>query len=591
MNHKFNYKKKIGYILLVIVASALMLQMKHQTIQAMPAMVYKAEFTGEYSFDGERWYPIENKKIPSYKGDVIIRGKLNRFGKDWVLNFYLNHIGVTIFANGEEVFWSGRVQDNLPEYMCGSYWSGWRNPFEDQELELEFRLHNMHKYGNANAYNDFLESFHYGIELPQNIIQESKVYQYMSYALIFLSVLLFGVAIGNQMQRIPSTSLIAGIACMTLCMGVFVQFDTIDISFRSEVIVVNTCLRQYSMMLGALLFVNCVKKIVTGKEQKTVQILEFLLLGNDLGILILAFIKKVSLYQSGMYWAITQGIVTCMLFLICIKECRKDKTIQKGILITGMVMAIVLIAELINGRMNFWQNAIIAKIVYVGIAILGVVKAIEGMLTNQKESQRALLLDQELKNNRIVLAMSQIKTHFIFNVLTAVSGLCNSNPQKADETLIAFSRYLRKNINVMQDDKLESFVQSLAHLEDYIMIEQIRFGEKIKFEKNIQEKDFLLPPLVLQPIVENAIKHGLLLKAEGGTIVISTQMEKNGIKIEISDDGVGFDEMEKANAHSIGLRNVAFRLEHMIKGKMEIYSKKGEGTKVDIWIPHKGYGD
>jgi hypothetical protein len=91
-----------------------------------------------------------------------------------VINFYLNHIGVTIFPNGEEVFWSGRVQDKLPDYRCGSYWSGWRNPFENQELELEFRLHNMHEYGNANAYNEFLESFHYGIELPKNIIQESK---------------------------------------------------------------------------------------------------------------------------------------------------------------------------------------------------------------------------------------------------------------------------------------------------------------------------------------------------------------------------------------------------------------------------------
>ena len=165
--------------------------------------------------------------------------------------------------------------------------------------------------------------------------------------------------------------------------------------------------------------------------------------------------------------------------------------------------------------------------------------------------------------------------------------MCEYDPIKADETLVQFARYLRHNIDVMQEDGLEMFSKTLEHLEDYVQLEQVRFGDKIKFVKDLKVTEFKIPSLVLQPIVENSIKHGLCQKKDGGTIVIETWTDGTNIKIAISDDGVGYC-VETEKEESVGLRNVAFRLKNMVDGNMEIESTEGIGTKVLITIPCKG---
>ena len=128
------------------------------------------------------------------------------------------------------------------------------------------------------------------------------------------------------------------------------------------------------------------------------------------------------------------------------------------------------------------------------------------------------LAEQErmLTERRISLMMSQIRTHFIFNVLTAISGYCKYDAKKADEALILFSRYLRKNIAIIEQEGLIPFSKELEYLEDYVSLEKIRFEDMITFEKDIRERNFMLPPLTIQPIIENAIKHGLVEHGRSG---------------------------------------------------------------------------
>ena len=194
--------------------------------------------------------------------------------------------------------------------------------------------------------------------------------------------------------------------------------------------------------------------------------------------------------------------------------------------------------------------------------------------------------ERKLTESRVSTMMSQIRTHFIFNVMNAISGYCKYDAQKADDALIHFSRYLRRNIKIMEEDAPIMFQQELEYLEDYIILEQVRFGDKIQYLTDIEEKEFKLPPMVLQPIAENAIKHGLLGKKEGGTIRLCTKKEAGHIVIIIQDDGVGFDTNAEPKENSVGLKNVRFRLEHMVNGRMEIESSPGEGTTVTIRIPY-----
>lgn len=134
---------------------------------------------------------------------------------------------------------------------------------------------------------------------------------------------------------------------------------------------------------------------------------------------------------------------------------------------------------------------------------------------------------------------------------------------------------------------METFSKSMEHLEDYIVLEQLRFDNRLHFVKQVEVTNFKLPPLILQPIVENSIKHGLFPKPEGGTITLQTQVRDDDIEIIIMDDGVGYDVNEMKKEESVGLDNVRFRLKYMVKGRMNIESSPGNGTKVTIIIPHK----
>ena len=188
---------------------------------------------------------------------------------------------------------------------------------------------------------------------------------------------------------------------------------------------------------------------------------------------------------------------------------------------------------------------------------------------------------------RITMMFSQIRSHFIFNILNAISGMCKYDPQKADETIIHFARYLRTNVETFNNDQLIPFQSSLRQLIDYVTLEQVRFEDKIRLETEIAVEDFLIPPLILQPIVENAIRHGILPKDSGGTITLKTFVSGENICIVITDDGVGFQKEALEKDTSVALKNVRFRLQHMIGGTMQIESRVGEGTTVTITIPWK----
>lgn len=181
--------------------------------------------------------------------------------------------------------------------------------------------------------------------------------------------------------------------------------------------------------------------------------------------------------------------------------------------------------------------------------------------------------------------MSQIRTHFIFNVLTTISTYCKSDPKKADDALIRFSRYLRRNIRIIEEEGLIDFQTELEQLEDYIALEQLRFEDMITFAKDIEVTSFRIPPLTIQPIVENAIKHGLLEHDRSGTVTLQTMKEAEYIVITVTDDGVGFVLEECEKEDSVGIRNVRYRLENMVHGSLAIESALGKGTTVTIKIP------
>lgn len=228
-----------------------------------------------------------------------------------------------------------------------------------------------------------------------------------------------------------------------------------------------------------------------------------------------------------------------------------------------------------------------------GISLLNIAitVAMLFMFLTEEVKQAELLVKRETEVNdmQTELMLSQIGPHFIFNCLTTIKYLCKTKPDTAAEAVDEFACYLRENIDAIGKRKCIPFEKELTHVKNYLSLEQKRFNERVKVEFDIQASEFELPSLTLQPIVENAVKHGIMKRAEGGNIKISSYSDENGYYITVEDDGVGFDSTvpKQDGKNHIGILNVRRRLETMCSGYLSIESTPMVGTKALVFVPRK----
>jgi two-component system LytT family sensor kinase len=190
---------------------------------------------------------------------------------------------------------------------------------------------------------------------------------------------------------------------------------------------------------------------------------------------------------------------------------------------------------------------------------------------------------------RLAALTSQINPHFLFNTLNSVSSLIRTNPGEARVMVVKLSKVLRRLLR--QHEHFAPLRDELNFIEDYLGIEVIRFGDKLKYETNAAANtlDMLVPSMILQPLVENCIKHGLSNKVEGGTIRIEASRVDSRLHLLVADDGVGIPEQKLSTLldRGIGVSNVNERLKVLFGNdyRMWVESQPGSGTKVQIEVP------
>jgi len=222
--------------------------------------------------------------------------------------------------------------------------------------------------------------------------------------------------------------------------------------------------------------------------------------------------------------------------------------------------------------------------------------AVNSMASDIKEYMEGKLqAERKLAESRIGIMLSQIQPHFLYNALAVISRLCDKDPAQAKEATISFSDYLRGNMNLLESAEPIPFENELNHTIGFMNLEKAMYGEALSVIYDIQAKDFKLPALTVQPIVENAIKHGIGKKEGGGTVKISAVETESYYFVVISDDGVGFEPEKMANGiypddgeRHIGINNVRLRLFAQCGGSLEIKGKPGVGTTATIIIPKTG---
>ncbi len=214
-------------------------------------------------------------------------------------------------------------------------------------------------------------------------------------------------------------------------------------------------------------------------------------------------------------------------------------------------------------------------------------------LTEQQRKEKEVQeLEAALQMSRIRNFTSQMQPHFLYNALGSIQEILLYDPQYASDLIGDFTTHLRSCIRAMASDTPLPFSQELDNIKAYVNIEKMRFGDRLNVRYEIEAEGFSILPLSIQPLVENAIRHGVYGRGlKGGTVIVRSREADTAWVVEVEDDGVGFDveafrkELEEGKKDSTGLKNITFRLENVMNSHIDVTSIVGVGTTVTVSIP------
>lgn len=244
-------------------------------------------------------------------------------------------------------------------------------------------------------------------------------------------------------------------------------------------------------------------------------------------------------------------------------------------------------------------SAVIAQTVYPSLKltypVTCIVVLMAYMMIYTKRGHLLQEAQEDLSKAQVSMTLSKIQPHFLFNSLTSISQLCLTDSEEAHTAIVEFAKYLRMNMDCLGNNTVVDFETELSHTKTYLKLEKLRYEDRLNIIYDITCDAFKIPSLTLQPIVENAVRHGISKLDEGGTIKISTHQIDNEYVIVVKDNGVGFlyDEQKSKKIHTlsdkvrshIGLENVEARIQALCNGRMEIASSIGCGTTICLYIP------
>ncbi len=582
----------ISCIAALVLSTVVIVSACLESNQAATPIIVPIRFEGEYSYDGgESWAPVsEAAKLSSLKGDIILRGRLlSDFPAVSSINFYLNHITAEIFVNGEQCFWDSRNEMGLTASGCCVSWANMRDIPVSPDDEIEFHLSNPHKFGNNNAYNEFLSSLCNGdYDAFSAYIQRSGLAsRIIGFVLIVAALMLLAIALAFLLLRIRGGADFGTLGAVALFFGGIFVFDTYDISMWSELKVFNTYGFMLSIMLAGFFTIVSIMITLKSKAKKITALLEIISAAALCALIIPCLFGVFVIYDTMPYWLAVNGLLFAVLLGCSVYElfakCDKDYVD----IATEIILISAFLADIFAAFTDVFHAGLCSKWAFPVLFLVHLVRLIKDIPADYLAARQAEKLKAELAESRISIMLSQIQPHFLYNCLNSIYYLCEKNPKAAKTAISEFSNYLRGNMSSLTSTSPIPFYKELDHLKNYLALEKMRFDDTLKVEWDIHTKDFMIPALTVQPLVENAVKHGICKSENGGTVRISTAESERFYEVEVTDNGEGFDNSEVSadgKAHT-GIENVRNRLEKMCGGELIITSEKGKGTTALIRIP------
>ena len=260
-----------------------------------------------------------------------------------------------------------------------------------------------------------------------------------------------------------------------------------------------------------------------------------------------------------------------------------------------LLMSVQVLLITYRWRFNAWGMYAVQWQAFSGLMVYGTLIGFSYMVQAQERAQQAERLRIEAETSRVrsdlAALRSQLNPHFLFNTLNSVIALVGSDPAKAEQALLSLSSMLRYALGSRRDvqEAEVTFEEELRFTEAYLALEKLRLGERLRIECAIDPETLTLelPSLTLQPLVENAVKHSISKRPDGGTVAIRAVVRQGSLQIDVWDDGDGASPEQLANSTGLGLRTVRRRVELYYEqlATMTVTSSPADGMTVSLYLP------
>ena len=475
---------------------------------------------------------------------------------------------------------------DTPGYFCGGFnLALLAEAYPDPDTEYIIEFENPYDFAQTRFSDIFTVTISDGIGVHQHLI-ESSLPLIMLFAVICLFGIFFFPVAGFILGRVDFSYLSFGVLCFFW--GLYMAMQTMSAFMNYWISDTTACLfidRMNSHFFTISLLVYFRSNLTRPLSRAISGVMTICV---TIGVIISAALHIFTVRDmvvTGAYLNIIIGITAVVFIILLSGEVKSSHdALLSMIMWTPMIMALII--DICN---QFASFSSIHFFTY-GLGVTMGAQLVRSLFDLRKQRLEAIRYQQvqkELYEAKVQVMVSQIRPHFMYNALSSIAMLCKIKPDTAYEATINFSDYLRGNMDSLKQTAPVPFRKELEHLEKYLYIEKLRFGKKLNIEYDIQADSFEIPLLSVQPLVENAVKHGVGMKEDGGTVTISTRETDENFEIIVSDDGVGFDTSEVKNdgRSHVGMENTKRRLKDMCNADVVITSVIGEGTTARIIIP------
>lgn len=552
--------------------------------------VTSVSLTGEYTTNTGETFKLDKNtpfKNNNYK-KITFTGKINnRLKDDECLLISMDKLWVDFCVDGKPVA-SNRLDDSAIapgiSVVCID-----KDKIPDNST-VEIAIENPYPIMCFSGYDDFFENFAIGEHdsLYHRLFAKKIGECLLALLISFMGILTFSLA-GVLMRKAKNQNL--SFALVAFFGGIYFFTDALNSYLPLIIDNPQLCfiIDESTVYFLAISFMFYVRSYLIKKKHRDafgLCVLLMLIVTAGAYLLHIFGIKDI-LKSEGMFLAVT-GVTAIIGLLLLVKQSLKSNDVQSKIVFASFIPMILFgFVDVINLFAEFMPARIATNI---GIFLTIIIQLLNLIIASKKAYEEQLNYEKvqsELLKSRVTIMISQIQPHFLYNSLTSIAQLCEKDPKRAKTATIDFANYLRGNMNSIKDEKPVPFETELNHLKTYLSLEKMRFGDDLNIEYDIEVTDFTIPSLTVQPLVENAVKHGVGMKEDGGTVTISTREYDDRYEVVVSDDGVGFDTTkpnpDTSRTH-LGIENIKERISTMCNGDVNIESEVGKGTVSTIKI-------